>query len=149
MTQALTLTIDNKTDGVYYTLKTMTELYTRGENDILLVVSVPEDLLDDDDVASLRKRGADLSRRNGVDVVLKYRTHGAQTYQFDAFRGGCPQGGTVETFEADWDYRLNLWCAGDAEPWRTWELGEEPVKKPESKECRCDSCDVHYTAIEL
>lgn len=149
MAQSLSLTIDNKTDGVYNTLKTMTELYTRGENDILLAVSVPEDLLGDDDLASLRRRGADLSRRNGVDVLLVYRARGGQTYPFESFRGGRLQGEAVETFEADWDYRLDLWCSGDAEAWRTWEQGEEPVRAPEPRDCCCDGCAVHHAVVEL
>lgn len=130
-------------DSVYYTLCTSTELFLRDDGQALLVISVDEQLTDEDDVVKLRAASVELSRRQNLTVILKQTVSYPETQSLAVFSQGRLEGEVAETFGKDMDFRFTAWRAGDDDAWREWEVGCEPVPKPRTKECTCRGCDVH------
>jgi hypothetical protein len=130
-------------DSVYYTLCTSTELFLRDDGQALLVISVDEQLTDEDDVVKLRAASVELSRRQNVTVILTQSVSYPETQSLEVFSQGRLEGELAETFGKDLDYRFTAWRAGDDGAWREWEVGYEPVPKPREKECSCRGCEVH------
>lgn len=125
-------------------------LYIRDNGDVLFIVDIDVYEPSAEDFARAHPHASNVSQRDGFSVVLRGLDYSDGV---EVFEGGVSRHRLTKSFRQDFQYRLELWLGGDGDPWREWEVGNEPVKPPTPEpvwpNCGCTKCDVHALDVEF
>ncbi|WP_136042439.1 MULTISPECIES: hypothetical protein [unclassified Microbacterium] len=126
------------------------DLYIRGNGDALLIIDIDAYEATAEDFARLHPQALNVSQRDGFSVVLCGVNY---SYGVEVFEGGVRTHKLMKSFRQDFEFRLGLWLSGDVDPWREWEVGNEPVAplapSLEWPDCGCTKCDAHADDVEF